>query len=223
MNNSVETFSIKNNKPTNETNKLIDNLHNDDLNEIKPKRKKSSRSIKSFKNIAKTLLSNIAFVIAVILYSSIGAFVFQILEQHEEIRLCEEGRVKFDVELKRFRENFINYVTYNISDEEYQKAAYYSNSSMYLYNPDLSYSSSNSSNEYDEDKFIIFDRLLNDFKQIVLDIESQTRYVGQDCIEDSRWTFYSALLFTISIMSSVGYGNVSPLTWVIDLRDNNTY
>lgn len=63
------------------------------------------------------------------------------------------------------------------------------------------------------DSFLIFDKILNDFKGVVLDVQSTTHYDGQNCIEDSRWAFYSALLFTISIMSSVGYGNVSPLTW----------
>lgn len=216
--NSIESFSMKT-KTNKETKQLIN--QNGDLNKSKLSRKKSSRSIKSFKNIIKILFSNITFVIAVILYSSIGAFVFQILEQHEEIRLCEEGKVKFDIELKHFRENFINYVTYNITDEEYQKAVYVSNSSMYFFNPKFSYPKSHSlssnlteDDEYEEDKFLTIDQFLNDFKQIVLDIQKETHYSGQDCIEDSRWTFYSALLFTISIMSSVGYGNVSPLTWV---------
>lgn len=56
------------------------------INKVKIKRSNSKTKVAT---IFKTLLSNIAFVTAVILYSSIGAFVFQILEQHEEIRLCE--------------------------------------------------------------------------------------------------------------------------------------
>lgn len=39
--------------------------------------------------ISKTILSNAVFVLAVILYSTVGAFVFQLLEEHAELAQCE--------------------------------------------------------------------------------------------------------------------------------------
>ena len=44
---------------------------------------------KSFAIVCKTIVSNVVFVMAVILYSSFGAYVFQLLEQHAEMAQCE--------------------------------------------------------------------------------------------------------------------------------------
>ena len=44
---------------------------------------------KSFAIVCKTIVSNVVFVMAVILYSSFGAYVFQLLEQHAELAQCE--------------------------------------------------------------------------------------------------------------------------------------
>ena len=124
----------------------------------------------------------------------------------------QEGEIKFEAVVKTLRETLVNYITYNITDNEYESAIYNTNSSVFSFNPESAYLLTNSTN--DEDKFLILDKYLDQFIKSVLEVESQNLYSGQDCVEGSRWGFYSALLFTMSIMSSVGYGNVWPVTWV---------
>ena len=57
------------------------------------------------------------------------------------------------------------------------------------------------------------DEILIGFRNKILQIEIETEYVGQDCTLDSKWHFFSALLFTITLISTVGYGHVAPITW----------
>ena len=46
-------------------------------------------SEKAYKNLRRLIIINVCLIIAVIVYTSLGAFMFQILEQHEELRQCE--------------------------------------------------------------------------------------------------------------------------------------
>ena len=87
------------------------------------------------------------------------------------------------------------------------------NSSIYSFNPEKSSLLSNSTDE--TDKLLILDKYLNEYIKSIHEIGGQNLYTGQNCAEESRWEFYSALLFTMSIMSTVGYGNVWPITWVL--------
>ena len=41
------------------------------------------------KGLKRLLITNICLIFAVIIYSSLGALMFQLLEQHEELRRCE--------------------------------------------------------------------------------------------------------------------------------------
>ncbi len=54
---------------------------------------------------------------------------------------------------------------------------------------------------------------LENFTNDIYDRESNFRYAGQDCITGTKWSFPSALLFTITIITSIGYGHVTPVSW----------
>jgi hypothetical protein len=54
---------------------------------------------------------------------------------------------------------------------------------------------------------------LREFREHVIIIDSTYKYSGQNCTESSRWNFYSSLLFTITVISTIGYGYIAPVTW----------
>jgi hypothetical protein len=98
MNENIsETFSIKNKMISSAEirRKLVDNSYVDRRTNTTHNESIKKNKI-TFKNILKTLIVQLIFVSAVILYSSVGAFVFQTLEQYEEIRLCE-GKSRKDM------------------------------------------------------------------------------------------------------------------------------
>ena len=54
---------------------------------------------------------------------------------------------------------------------------------------------------------------LSNFTDDVYDRRSDFRYTGQDCSTTSAWNFPSALLFTITVITTIGYGYVTPISW----------
>lgn len=132
-------------------------------------------------------------------------------------------------EVKYYREEIVRYVIFNVSSNEGaiidENNDLYSNSYSYINytNNDGSgslfdnqtYESSNSlmyrkhnnlNNSTNEtvDKYYRINILLEDFRRKIIEIENVNKYTGQDCVEDSKWNFFSALLFTITIVSTVG-------------------
>ena len=69
----------------------------------------------------------------------------------------------------------------------------------------------NNNNNNEDYPFI--NTLLIEFRRKIIEIQVNTSYYGQDCARDSKWSLFSALLFTITTISTVGYGFIAPLTW----------
>jgi hypothetical protein len=54
---------------------------------------------------------------------------------------------------------------------------------------------------------------LANYTSDIYDRRSLLRYTGQDCSTTSGWSFPSALLFTITVVTSIGYGQITPTSW----------
>lgn len=78
----VENF----NKVSDESN-LVNAQHQN--NKTTASNKKVNQKARYCKLLIKFMFSNVGLIIGLFSYSSIGALMFQLLEQHEELRICE--------------------------------------------------------------------------------------------------------------------------------------
>ena len=149
----------------------------------------------------KLTFSNFGLVLTVVIYACLGALMFQLLEQHEELRLCEEGKNKYMKELYDLKEDLFRYVLYNVTSIE-------------ISGLDDAQSLNNQSSEFLGNPEAVIDEKLRDFRNLIFFVENKYKYVGLNCTENSKWKFFSALLFSITIITTIGYGHVTPTTWV---------
>jgi hypothetical protein len=93
-----ETDDLSNCKNTQHENYLESVKNENDsiqINKTKRSIKKKSKIFLFCAKVIKIMFSSIGLVGLVFIYSTVGALMFQILEQHEELRLCE-GKLSFD-------------------------------------------------------------------------------------------------------------------------------
>ena len=63
---------------------------------------------------------------------------------------------------------------------------------------------------------VMYDQIsgyIENFTDDIYDRRESLRYTGQNCTESSGWNFPSALLFTITVITSIGYGYITPVSW----------
>ena len=98
--NSTITNLVTNNPKEDENVKLTDEDKNNETNNLNiiaqneisktdTSIKKVNQKAKYCKLLIKFMFSNVGLIIGLFSYSSIGALMFQLLEQHEELRICE--------------------------------------------------------------------------------------------------------------------------------------
>ena len=139
------------------------------------------------------ILTNYGILFLTLVYVISGALVFQIIEQPNEIAKCQMGegankRLLYDtrVELK-------NYIYHNTTPNQYvsQIDPFQIPSLITVKDPPSIYHPK-------------LTQMLKDYRDKILSIYSDYNYHGQNCIEDSKWNLLSAILFTMSIVSTLG-------------------
>jgi hypothetical protein len=131
------------------------------------------------KTISKFLFSHIGLVLMVIAYTCAGSFLFMLLEQHNEAIQCEEGKGEETTKIVNLKSNLLSYIQFNIT----------------------------STNDPSKDNETVanakIESWLTEFRDNVLNIKSSYAYDGSDC-SSSRWTFPNTLLFTVTVVTTIG-------------------
>lgn len=157
---------------------------------------------KNFKPVIRFLVTNIGLIVSVILYVLGGAFLFQLLEQHNEIQNCQEGEGEMSNLVISYRTKLFNYIYFNVTMDPWLPISNTSGavaSTTVKDGPDV----------YNPKLFA----MLQSYRADIILTRSSYNYYGQDCIVNSLWNFESAMLFTVSVVTSIGYGHVTPKTW----------
>ncbi|CAB4062937.1 unnamed protein product [Lepeophtheirus salmonis] len=145
------------------------------------------KKVKSiWKVISSALFSHIGLFILCMLYAVLGAWIFMKIELPEEEKLHELKKNKsknVDSAISYLKRIWWEYAN-NIDAYNYSRKGY--------------------------EEAVRAD--LNTLKHFVVEYNSDYGFDGTDDW-DYSWTFANSLLFTITIMSTIGYGHISPKTF----------
>ena len=159
--------------------KEFDNGYDENENDQDYEQPKNNR--KTFlKKMGKFLFSHVGLVVMVVIYAVAGAFLFQLLEQHEEAKNCEEGKGEESSNIVELRSELLKYIQFNIS----------------MGGTDPSKDNETVANDHIE-------TLLLNYRDDVLTLRSTYLYTGQDC-SVSRWDFANTLLFSVTVFTTIG-------------------
>jgi hypothetical protein len=161
---------------------------NDPNEAVDPEAKK-----KPLKTLLVFIISNFGILFVVIIYVIAGAFLFQILEQHNEIQMCQSGLGAWTSMQSTYRTKLFNYIYFNTTSDPWLPADNSSTVSSLtgtrdgpsVYNP-------------------LITSWLYNFSSQVLSTQSSYAYYGQDCEAQSMWIFMSSVLFTFQVVATIG-------------------
>ncbi|CAF1056076.1 unnamed protein product [Rotaria magnacalcarata] len=157
----------------------------------------TSRTRRLIKKTANFLVSHIGLVGLVVVYAAAGGFLFELLEQHQEKLNCQEAFGEHTVQITKLKQKLVAYIQYNVTS--------------------LSSTSTTSTYSLERDNITVaytkIGLMLYDYRDFVVTTGAKYRYYGDDCSVINKWTYPNALLFAITIITTIGYGNVTPMTW----------
>jgi len=139
------------------------------------------------KAFMKFVMSNLGIFFLCVIYAIIGARLFiQIELPEEELRREEKKALGETVQAR------VNYIM--------DAAWAYMKHEKYNYSEEVYYHK--------------IDETLHMYAQFILE-NTEKQYTGLEDIDEweYEWTFYNTLLFCISIITTIGYGNISPVTF----------
>jgi len=89
LNSSEIDNKIENDANNNLASTLTNSQNNDEVDKSASNVRKVNKKALYCKLLIKFMFSNVGLIIGLFSYTSIGALMFQLLEQHEELRICE--------------------------------------------------------------------------------------------------------------------------------------
>lgn len=156
----------------------------------------TSKGRQCLKKTAKFLFSHIGLVTLVGVYAVAGGFLFELLEQHQERLSCQEAQGEQRVQMDKLRQKIIAYVLHNTTSVP----------SAPLVLPTATFVTAKDNATEAQWKI---GAMLLDFRDFVINSGAQYRYYGDDCSVINKWTFPNSLLFAITIITTIGYGNIT--------------
>jgi transcriptional/translational regulatory protein YebC/TACO1 len=154
----------------------------------------TSKTRQCLKKTAKFLFSHIGLVTLVGVYATAGGFLFELLERHQEKLNCQEAQGQMNVEMNTLKQKIVAYIQYNTS------------SSSALTLPTATYVTAKDNTTVAYAKIAA---MLYDFRDFVISTSSNYRYSNDDCSVINKWTYPNSLLFAITIITTIGYGNIT--------------
>ena len=141
---------------------------------------------------AKFLFSHIGLVALVGVYATAGGFLFELLEHYQDKVNCQEAKGLFEKELNKLKQKIVAYINYNTTESK-------------LVNTwALSTDRDNTTVAY-----VKIGEMLYEYRTFVIDTGATYRFYGDDCSQVNKWTFANSLLFAITIITTIGYGNIT--------------
>ena len=151
-------------------------IHQHDDAEYKGPHKKTNFC----KRIMKFMFSHIGLVIIIIVWAVVGAFLFELLETHEEVKNCETGKGQESTNIVSLRSELLTYIQFNITS-----------------NPaELGKDNETVANAKIEE-------WLQNFRTDTFTNYQNNYYNGQDC-SYPKWNFTQALLFSLTAITTIG-------------------
>ena len=132
------------------------------------------------KSFMKFLFSHIGLLIFNIAYLLSGAYIFMLLEQHEEAKSCQEAKTEDLSNIVELKSMLLQYIQFNITSDP---------------------SILDKDNETTANAKI--ESMILNYRQNV----TNNNYDGQGCIR-SKWFFWNSLLFVFTIVTTIGNQNL---------------
>ncbi|CAF1106217.1 unnamed protein product [Adineta steineri] len=159
---------------------------NHELDEIE-----TSKTRQCLKKTTKFLFSHIGLVGLVVVYAVAGGFLFQLLEERQEKYNCQEAYGDQVAQINQLKQTLVSYVQQNTT----------------------TLSSTTTGKDNTTIAFAKIGSMLYNYRSFVIQATTKYRYYGDDCSVTNKWTFANSLLFAITIITTIGYGNITPVTW----------
>lgn len=145
----------------------------------------------AIKKMAKFVATHVFMITLVVIYAVAGAFLFKLLESHQEALDCSDGYGSELSGIINLRTQLVNYIQNNVTtsstgdgDKDNQTTAYNN-----------------------------IDGWLSDLATLITGLKGSNRYTGQDCNSQLKWSsFPQLMLFVTTIMTTIGYGHIAPVT-----------
>ena len=150
----------------------------------------ASKTRRCFKKITKFLFSHIGLVGLVVIYAVAGGFLFELLEEHQERFNCQEAQSEQISRVTKLKQGLVAYIQYNTTS---------------------SVTAANTVPDKDNTTvaFAKIGSMLQEYRDFVITVSTKYRFYGDNCAVVNKWTYPNALLFAITIITTIGYGNIT--------------